>query len=173
MDLDFSGLDKISKKPNDIDTTKGFTVEYPKNKPKANTKLQQQSDFKRANLEDSAKILKDYQENKRASNQLTTAILKGTQEGNDIYDMFLKAVDVISKLTNDTELLKQVESNIKTIYGIGLGETQALDIEIKAVKKRIARLEQAYNTSDILTDKQRLKRALESHREHLRILKRV
>lgn len=173
MDLDFSGLDKISKKPSGIDASKGLTVEYPKEKQKVSAKLQQQSDFKRANLEDSAKILKEYQENKRVSNQLTTDLIKGTQQGKDIYGMFLKAIDVISKLTNDAELLKQVESNIKTVYGIGLGEKQALEIEIKAVNERIARLETAYSTSDSLTDKQRLKRALESHREHLKTLERA
>ncbi|MGZ1011784.1 hypothetical protein ACXOT7_09100, partial [Streptococcus thermophilus] len=58
--------------------------------------LQRKADNRQKQLEDSARVLKEYQNNKRLTNELVAELTKGLQQGIDIYDLFLKAVEALA-----------------------------------------------------------------------------
>lgn len=179
MDLDFSKIDSLGnpQKPADtsIATNHIKIPEMTKNPIEArigaNTHtLQRKADSRKKQLEDSAEILKEYQTNKRLTNGLVSEITKGVQQGIDIYDLFLKAVEALALATNDTALYERTRDNFKAIYGIGLKETRALELEIEDTQKRLERLTQSLNNADRVEDKERIKNAITAHQKHLETL---
>ena len=111
MDLDFSKIDSLGspKKPADTSITTDYS-ELPRapkkpaeSKPEAQS-LQRKADHRKQQLAISANVLKEYQTNKRLTTELVTEITKGVQQGTDIYDLFLKAVEALAYATNDTAL---------------------------------------------------------------------
>lgn len=177
MDLDFSKIDSLGSPQKPADTS--ITTDYSKipraskkttgNKPEVQT-LQRKADNRRKQLEDSAGVLKEYQTNKRLTNRLVSEITKGIQQGIDVYDLFLKAVEALALATNDTALYERTRDNLKAIYGIGLKETRALELEKEDTQKRLERLTQALNNADRVEDKERIKNAITAHQKHLKAL---
>lgn len=176
MDLDFSKLDSLGspQKPADELLITDYTnipkeqEKHVEAKPEPNTQaLQRKADNRKKQLEDSAGILKEYQTHKRLTNRLVADITKGLQQGADIYDLFLKAVEALALTTNDTALYERSKQNIKTVYGIGLGETRALELERQDTQRRLERLTDAFKRADRVEDRERLKNAIEAHQKHL------
>lgn len=176
MKLDFSKIDSLGSPQKPADTflvtdyiklpeTSKKPVEA-KIEPKTQ-RLQRKADNRKKQLEDSTEVLRKYQTHRRLTNGLVADITKGLQQGADIYDLFLKAVEALALTTNDTVLYDNARENLKTIYGIGLKETHALELERKDTQTRLERLTQALNDAVRVEDKERLKNAIEAHKKHL------
>lgn len=106
----------------------------------ASTGLQIEADQTRAEKERTAAIHSEYQSNIKASGQLQAEITKGVLQGESVYTLFLKAAKAISCMTGNTLFYKQLEGDIKTIYGEGLLEPAPLVMEIEAIKDRLQAL---------------------------------
>ena len=179
MELDFSKIyslgspQKPANEPKELNHSKTLkTAKKPaegKIEPRTQA-LQRKADNRQKQLEDSARVLKEYQTNKRLTTELVTEITKGVQQGTDIYDLFLKAVEALALVTNDTALYERIRDNLKVIYGIGLKEPRALELEKEDTQKRLERLLQALNNADRVEDKERLKNAITAHQKHLETL---
>lgn len=179
MDLDFSKIDSLgspqkpASEPKEVNHSKTLkTAKTPlEGKIEPHTQaLQRKADNRHKQLEDSARVLKEYQKNKRLTNELVTEITKGLQQGIDIYDLFLKAVEALALTTNNHDLTARSKEAIQSIYGIGLKEPRALEIEKQETQKRLERLLQALNNTDRVEDKERLKKAITAHQKHLKAL---
>lgn len=179
MDLDFSKIDSLgspqkpANEPKEVNHSKPLkTAKKPaegKIEPQAQA-LQRKADNRHKQLEDSARVLKEYQKNKRLINELVAEINHGLQQGADIYDLFLKAVEALAYATNDKALHKRIKDNLKAIYGIGLKEPRTLELEKEDTQKRLERLLQALNNADRVDDKERLKKAITAHKKRLETL---
>lgn len=179
MELDFSKIyslgspQKPTSKPKELNHSKTFKkAKKPaegKIEPQAQA-LQRKADNRQKQIEDSARVLKEYQTNKRLTNGLVSEITKGIQQGIDVYDLFLKAVEALALATNDTALYERTRDNLKVIYGIGLKETRALELEKEDTQKRLERLTQALNNADRVEHKERIKNAITAHQKHLETL---
>ena len=179
MELDFSKIyslgspQKPANEPKEVNHSKTLkTAKKPaegKIEPRTQA-LQRKADNRQKQLEDSARVLKEYQTNKRLTNGLVSEITKGVQQGADIYDLFLKAVEALAYATNDKALYERIRGNLKAIYGIGLKEPRTLELEKEDTQKRLERLLQALNNADRVEDKERLKNAITAHQKHLKTL---
>ncbi|MDU1788768.1 MAG: hypothetical protein E6792_01775 [Streptococcus thermophilus] len=179
MELDFSKIDSLgspqkpTSKPKELNHSKTLkTAKKPaegKIEPRTQA-LQRKADNRQKQLEDSARVLKEYQKNKRLTNELVAEITKGLQQGIDIYDLFLKAIEALALATNDTALYKRTIDNLKTIYGIGLKETRAVELEKEDTQKRLERLIESLEEASDISDQLRLKRAIQAHKKRLEAL---
>ena len=179
MELDFSKIyslgspQKPTSKPKELKHSKTLkTAKKPaegKIEPRTQA-LQRKADNRQKQLEDSARVLKEYQKNKRLTTELVTEITKGVQQGTDIYDLFLKAVEALAYATNDTALYERTRDNLKAIYGVGLREPRALEIEKQETQKRLKRLIESLEEASDISDQLRLKRAIQAHQKHLKTL---
>ena len=179
MELDFSKIDNLgssqkpASEPKEVNHSKPLkTAKKPaegKKEPQAQA-LQRKANDRKKQLEDSAGILKEYQKNKRLTNEIVAEITKGIQQGADIHGLFLKAVEALALTANDTLLYDNARQNLKTIYGIGLKETYTLELEREDTQTRLERLTQALNDAVRVEDKERLKNAIEAHQKHLKAI---
>lgn len=179
MDLDFSKIDSLgspqkpASEPKEVNHSKPLKTDKTplEGKIEPHTQaLQRKADNRSKQLEDSARILKEYQNNKRLTNELVVEITKGLQQGIDIYDLFLKAIEALALATNDTALYKRTIDNLKTIYGIGLKETRAVELEKEDTQKRLERLIESLEEASDISDQLRLKRAIQAHKKRLEAL---
>lgn len=125
--------------------------------------LQLEADRNKAEKDRSLEICRRYQENIRKSEQLQSEILKGARAGEDIYSLFLKAVEAISCMTSNPLFLSQIEGDIKTIYGRGLQEPAPLRLELRETKKRLDRLREAQQRETETDSLQRIAQAVKAH----------
>lgn len=176
MDLDFSKIDSLgspqkpASEPKEVNHSK--TLKTPlEGKIEPHTQaLQRKADNRHKQLEDSARILKEYQKNKRLTNELVTEITKGVQQGADIYDLFLKAIEALALTTNDHDLMARSKEAIQSIYGVGLRKTRALELEREETQKRLKRLIESLEEASDISDQLRLKRAIQAHKKRLEAL---
>lgn len=115
-------------------------------------------------------IYREYQQNIKTSSQLQTEILKGARAGEDIYSLFLKAVKAISLMTSNNLFYTQLEGDIRAIYGRGLQEAPAIDIELEQVVQRYIKLLEALEREPDGDSKDRIKRAITAHKNRIREL---
>lgn len=125
--------------------------------------LQLQIDRNRAELDQARAVYRQYQENISKSEQLQTAILKGARAGEDIYTLFLKAVDAISCMTSNPLFKTQLEGDIKSVYGRGLQEPAPLRLELIETQKRLDRLREAQQRETEPDTLQRVAQAVKAH----------
>ena len=111
----------------------------------------------------SLEVYKTYQENIKRSGQLQTEILKGIKAGEDIYSLFLKAVNAISLMTSNNLFYTQLEGDIRAIYGQGLLDPLPLQIELQETQERLTRLREAEQRELDGDSKDRIKRAVKAH----------
>lgn len=97
-------------------------------------------------------------------------ITKGTKKGEDIYKLFLKAIEALSLLNNDRMFYENNRHAIKVVYGIGLGESEPLQIEMEDTQNRLERLLEGLERADREEDRERIKTAVEAHRARLETL---
>lgn len=115
-------------------------------------------------------VYKQYQSNILKSSQLQTAILKGIEAGEDVYNLFLKAIKAISLMVNDELFYKQVETDLKAIYGIGLINKMPLKEELKQTMDRLKKLQQA-GSKELNGDvKERILKAIATHKQRIAII---
>lgn len=130
-------------------------------------KLQRQADAKKQDIDRSLQICREYQQNIKTSSQLQTEILKGARAGEDIYSLFLKAVQAISLMTSNSVFYSQLEGDIRDIYGRGLQEAPALRIELQQVQERYKRLLEALEREPDGDSRDRIKRAVTAHENRI------
>ncbi len=174
--MDFAGKKEAPKKPSE--TLKGEgeykTLTEPK-KPSETlvegvegiNKLQREADRKKADIDRSLAICREYQQNIKTSSQLQTEILKGARAGEDIYSLFLKAVKAISLMTSNSVFYSQLEGDIRAIYGAGLQEAPALQIELQQVQGRYKKLLEALEREPDGDNRERIKRAVKAHENRI------
>lgn len=174
--MDFAGKKEAPKKPSE--TLKGEgeykTLTEPKKPLETLTeglegihKLQREADRKKQDIDRSLAICREYQQNIKTSSQLQTEILKGARAGEDIYSLFLKAVKAISLMTSNTVFYSQLEGDIRAIYGAGLQEAPALQIELQQVQERYKKLLEALEREPDGDSRERIKRAVKAHENRI------
>lgn len=129
-----------------------------------NRLLQLQANRKKQEIErkNAEKQLKEG--NYLKSSTLQAEIIKGVLAGEDIYTLFLKAIDTIELLTNTTAFSNQVKEDIKAIYGRGLNIVEPLQVEMKEAERRLIALNRALSKEEEGNIKKRIKRAIEAHK---------
>ena len=126
--------------------------------------LQRKADQNKAEKDRNLEVYRTYQENIKRSEQLQTDILKGAIAGEDIYSLFLKAVQAISCMTSNKTFYSQLEEDIKTIYGIGLQQPAPLKLELMDTQKRLDRLREAEQREPNIDS---IKRAITAHQNRI------
>lgn len=128
--------------------------------------LQRQADANKAEKERALAVYREYQKNIKLSGQLQTDILKGAKRGEDIYSLFLKAVQAISLMTSNTVFYNQLNDDIRAIYGAGLSEPQPLKLELEEVQTRLEKLREASKRETEPADSlQRIEKAIQAHEQ--------
>ena len=133
--------------------------------------LQRKADQNKAEIDRNLEVYRTYQENIKRSEQLQTDILKGARAGEDIYSLFLKAVQAISLMTSNTVFYSQLEEDIKTIYGRGLQEPAPLLLEIQQAQTRLNKLREAEQRETEPDSLQRIRSAIKAHESKIAELK--
>ena len=126
--------------------------------------LQRKADQNKAEIDRNLEVYRTYQENIKRSGQLQTDILKGVQAGEDIYSLFLKAVQAISCMTSNKTFYSQVEADLISIYGIGLQQPAPLKLELMDTQKRLDRLREAEQREPNIDG---IKRAITAHQNRI------
>ena len=126
--------------------------------------LQRKADQNKAEIERNLEVYRTYQENIKRSGQLQTDILKGARAGEDIYSLFLKAVQAISCMTSNKTFYSQVEADLISIYGIGLQQPAPLKLELMDTQKRLDRLREAEQREPNIDS---IKRAITAHQNRI------
>lgn len=126
--------------------------------------LQRKADLNKAEQDRTLEVYRTYQENIKRSGQLQTEILKGLQAGTDIYTLFLKAVEAISRMTSNNTFYTQTEADLKSIYGIGLQQPAPLMLELTETKERLQRLREAEQREPNIDS---IKRAVKAHQNRI------
>lgn len=126
--------------------------------------LQRKADQNKAEIDRNLEVYRTYQENIKRSGQLQTDILKGVQAGEDIYSLFLKAVQAISCMTSNKTFYSQVEADFISIYGIGLQQPAPLKLELMDTQKRLDRLREAEQREPNIDS---IKRAITAHQNRI------
>ena len=133
--------------------------------------LQRKADQNKAEKDRNLEVYRTYQENIKRSEQLQTDILKGARAGEDIYSLFLKAVQAISCMTSNKTFYSQLEEDIKTIYGRGLQEPAPLLLEIQQAQTRLDKLREAEQRKTEPDSLQRIRSAIKAHESKIAELK--
>ena len=133
--------------------------------------LQRKADQNKAEKDRNLEVYRTYQENIKRSEQLQTDILKGAIAGEDIYSLFLKAVQAISCMTSNKTFYSQLEEDIKTIYGRGLQEPAPLLLEIQQAQTRLDKLREAEQRETEPDSLQRIQSAIKAHESKIAELK--
>lgn len=134
--------------------------------------LQRQADANKAERERALAVYKEYQSNTKISEQLQIDILNGAMLGENIYSLFLKAVQAISLMTSNRAFYNQLNDDIRAIYGVGLSELKPLELELEEVEKRLEKLREASKIGAEPADNlQRIGRAIQAHEQRIAQLK--
>lgn len=109
-------------------------------------------------------IFREYQENIKRSGQLQTEILKGVKAGENVYNLFLKAVKAISLMTSNSLFYSQIEADTRAIYGAGLNYKPPLQHELQDTQERLQRLLEAEKREQPPDSRERIRAAIKAHR---------
>ena len=112
-----------------------------------------------------------YQRNIAKSDQLLAEIRKGVLTGEDIYSLFIKAVQAISCMTSNQLFETEIKENIKKIYGDVLKEPQVLELEMKEAQNRLNKLTAALQVEEDPSSLKRIRRAIEEHEKYISAIK--
>jgi len=162
--LDFKGLfgddtgEPTGKKADEVNCIP-LTPERAAENPPAAAQLRREAEQQQYELRRAREILKEYQDNTRASGTLKSEILKGTNRGEDIPRLLLQACKLISIMTGDELFYTIIERNVREIYGAGMLEQVPLDIEIKSLERRRDLLAAAYERETETDTREHIKNA--------------
>lgn len=107
---------------------------------------------------------RSYQTNIRNAGELRTQILKGASSGEDPVALLLKACMCISSMTGEKLFMEQIEKCLAEVYGKAFLEPVPLERELEKVRARLVRLQEALQRSEEPEAKDRIGKAIESHR---------
>lgn len=122
--------------------------------------------IERKNIEksDQKQVISMYTENLSKASIQQSEILKGIKAGDDIYNLFFKAIDTIELLNNNKAFSTQAKEDIIKIYGEKLGNKRPLEIQLEETHKRYSRLKKSLKQAKG-EDKQRIEKAIIDHRQ--------
>lgn len=170
MDLDFTKLNNLAF--DEKESFKASTEPEPEGEEE-HRQSQQEADSQKQDIDRYLNIYREYQSNAQVSSQLQTEILKGARSGEDIYNLFLKAVKAISVMTANNLFYVQLEKDIMAIYGQGLLNPLPLKRELQETRERLAKLREA-GERELETDvRERIERAKTAHEEKVTELERL
>lgn len=158
MELNFDKL--FGKAPEDAVNIPASISNEPSDWLKA---LQIKVESERDDITRFREVYKQYQQNIYKSGQLLTEIRKGILSGENIYTLFLLAIRAISCMTSNQMLYDEVNKNIQDIYGRGLQEQSALDLELVETQNRLNKLNDALAREQDPDCLKRISRAIEEH----------
>jgi len=161
--IDFSSLRELDKRSGTPPTSSTA--------PHCSLELQALSDANRQKLKNAEMVYAKYQENTLKSDGLQCEINRGLKAGESVYNLFLKAVRAISLMTNNPVFYDVAKKDLLAIYGIGLGEPQALQLELNDVQKRLNKLEQATEREQDKDNLSRIKTAIAYHKKAVKQIK--
>lgn len=170
MDIDFTKLNALSQNSalrdfedeTDSETRPKEAVESQE----TSNKLQIQADKNKDLKEQYQAVYDEYQVNTQIAQTTMNEITLGVKHGTNIYILFLQATKVIAKLTNDKAFESQINEDIRAIYGIGLEEHQALEIELTDTKRRLESLQEAKGKAS-RDESRRIDTAIKAHKKRI------
>lgn len=99
---------------------------------------------------------------------LTSDIMRGLKEGQNPVRLLLMAIEAVSLATGNSVLYDQAKERISAVYGQGLHDKDALEIEIAETRKRLDRLKEAQKEDYLTTrDRVNIREAIRAHTEAL------
>lgn len=124
-------------------------------------RLQREQEEQRAAEQRYIEVCAAYNEARAKIGQLTADILRGLDGGVNPYVLLIKAAECIGLITGESTTFPQaVTQRIKEIYGRGLCDPCALDVELEEVRERLAML-----TREELETSPQLIAAIRAHKE--------
>lgn len=126
-------------------------------------RLQKESIEKAKAADRTAEVYKTYLENVKRTGQLIHATNKGLLAGEDIYSLFLKAMDALGMCVSDRGLYERTKATLLAVYGYGLEDPQPLSIELEEVICRLEKLKAAARTQTDEVYSRQLERAIAAH----------
>lgn len=135
-------------------------------------RLQRVAKLKQDDQSRELQMYSQWQNNLAKSRLLKAEILKSIALGENIYPLFLKAIETISRLTDDSQFSAQISKDLPAIYGEVLQEPTFLDEELEEVERKLDWAENAIERETLpegrITRIKHSKRALEARRDYLR-----
>lgn len=130
--------------------------------------LLMEQERKQKEREQALQTYKERQEAIIKSAEARTAILKGLQAGEPPEKLLLIAVDCISAITGDSVFSAQSRKDMIEIYGMGLLQPQALQIELDEVRTRLAMLQRPELDAEPEDSRRRIAAAIRAHQRRER-----
>ena len=122
--------------------------------------------------EKAAELHRQEQENIKKAGDLIPEITKGILAADNPLTLLLKAIKCIGLMTGNNAFYNQSLTDIKAVYGIGLHDPQAIEIELQETDSRLAKLWAAIN--DATPEEQKnLERAIKAHEQRIEYLKKL
>lgn len=90
--------------------------------------------------EERAELYHRQHEARKRAEQGKNEILTGLNAGRDIYKLFATACECIGAVTSDPSFTEQATERTRQIYGVILGESQPLRIELEQTEERLEKL---------------------------------
>lgn len=115
-------------------------------------------------------VYRRQQEAIKQTEQIQADIAKGIRNGESMTTLFLLAVKGLSLATGNSVLYTQAAADVKAIYGRGLHDPGAREIEAAEIKERLQKLETAERAATDSGDRERIGAAIKRHRELLQEL---
>ena len=112
-----------------------------------------------------------FQKNIEKSSQILIEIRNGVLSGEDIYILFIKAVQAISYMTSNQLFETEIKENVKTIYGDVFKNPSVLELEIKDAQNRLDKLTAALQAEEDPSSLKRIRRAIEEHEKYISAIK--
>ena len=107
-----------------------------------------------------------YTENLSKASIEQAEILKGLKAGNDIYNLFLKAIDTIELLSNNKAFSNQARENVIKVYGEQLGNKRPLEIQLEEINNRYNNIKKSLQQAKG-EDKKRIEKAAAEHKQKM------
>lgn len=183
MEIDFSVLDSLKsdalKCPTSEDNSSAqpSTPKEKENQPQGKYEGESGISFNKLNQlkqtnEKTAELYRQEQENIKKAGGLIPEITKGILAAENPLALLLKAINCIGLMTGNSVIYSQCLTDIKTVYGIGLHDPQAVEIELQETDSRLAKLWAAINSATP-EEQKNLERAIKEYEQRIEYLKKL
>ena len=181
MEIDFSVLDSLKsdalKCPTSEDNSSAqpSTPKEKENQPQGKYEGESGISFNKLNQlkqtnEKTAELYRQEQENIKKAGDLIPEITKGILTADNPLTLLLKAIKCIGLMTGNNAFYDQSIQDIKAVYGIGLHDPQAIEIELQEIDSRLAKFWAAIK--DAAPEEQKsLEQAIKAHEQRIEYLK--
>ena len=128
-------------------------------------------------LEREAEELKQMKERVRQrAYRLTQEVYEGVYMGCNASELLLKALEALSLTNNRPQDFERLKGAFKSVYAVGLGQTDARQTEMRDIKRRLELIQAAINDLEqtpTITERETLKdlkRAVKLNKQRLKVL---